>query len=131
MSSACIACLPGNRRCTQGLVAGSVFMPGLNDWRQQFANASGKTFISMPFVSCSLYNNIKPPSWLGAGTDFHLFKKGIQPKWEDPQCVGGGKWTIWVPRGGGNSKQLLDKFWLHSVRMSCMIMQLYADNQFS
>lgn len=66
-----------------------------------------------------LYNNIKPPSWLGAGTDFHLFKKGIQPKWEDPQCVGGGKWTIWVPRGGGNSKQLLDKFWLHSL-LACI-----------
>lgn len=105
-------------------------MPGLNEWRQQFVNVLG-IFISMPFVSCSLYNNIKPPSWLGAGTDFHLFKKGIQPKWEDPQCVSGGKWTIWVPRGGGNSKQLLDKFWLHSVRMSCMLMQLFIDHKSS
>mmetsp|Transcript_4935 Transcript_4935/g.14213 ORF Transcript_4935/g.14213 Transcript_4935/m.14213 type:complete len:211 (-) Transcript_4935:196-828(-) len=66
-----------------------------------------------------LYNNIKPPSWLGAGTDFHLFKKGIQPKWEDPQCEAGGKWTILVPRGGGNSKQFLDKFWLHSL-LACI-----------
>ena len=64
----------------------------------------------------SLYNNIKPPSWLGASTDFHLFKQGIQPKWEDPQCEHGGKWTILVPRG---NKQILDKFWLHSVS-SCL-----------
>ena len=66
-------------------------------------------------VSCSrsLYNNIKPPSWLPPGTDFHLFKEGIQPKWEDPSCEHGGKWTILVPRG---NKQILDKFWLHSVR---------------
>lgn len=61
---------------------------------------------------CSLYNNIKPPSWLQPGTDFHLFKEGIQPKWEDPACENGGKWTILVPRG---NKQILDKFWLHSV----------------
>lgn len=63
--------------------------------------------------SCSLYNNIKPPSWLPPGADFHLFKEGIQPKWEDPSCEHGGKWTILVPRG---NKQILDKFWLHSVR---------------
>lgn len=62
-----------------------------------------------------LYNNIKPPSWLGPQTDFHLFKKGIAPKWEDPQCENGGKWTIFVPR----SKQVLDKFWLHSL-LACI-----------
>ncbi len=61
----------------------------------------------------SLYNNIKPPSWLPAGTDFHLFKAGIEPKWEDPQCEHGGKWTILVPKG---AKQTIDKYWLHMVR---------------
>ena len=60
----------------------------------------------------SLYNNIKPPSWLPAGTDFHLFKAGIEPKWEDPQCEHGGKWTILVPKG---AKQTIDKYWLHMV----------------
>ena len=126
MCSACTACLPAclpdNRRCTLGLFAGPVFMPGLSDQHQEVAKVLETTYYQHDFVSCSLYNNIKPPSWLGAGTDFHLFKKGIQPKWEDPQCVGGGKWTIWVPR---NSKQQLDKFWLHSVRMPCMLMQLF------
>ena len=63
----------------------------------------------------SLYNNIKPPSWLPAGTDFHLFKAGIEPKWEDPQCEHGGKWTILVPKG---AKQTIDKYWLHMVRLS-------------
>ena len=61
----------------------------------------------------SLYNNIKPPSWLPAGTDFHLFKAGVEPKWEDPQCEHGGKWTILVPKG---AKQTIDKYWLHMVR---------------
>ncbi|KAG0495541.1 hypothetical protein HPP92_000232 [Vanilla planifolia] len=31
-----------------------------------------------------LYNNIHKPSKLGIGADFHCFKHGIEPKWEDP-----------------------------------------------
>ena len=69
-------------------------------------------------LACSLYNNIKPPSWLPPGTDFHLFKEGIEPKWEDPKCEHGGKWTILVPKAG-NAKQVVDKFWLHAVRCLC------------
>lgn len=62
----------------------------------------------------SLYNNIKPPSWLGPGTDFHLFKEGVEPKWEDPTCEFGGKWTVLVPKSP-NSKQVLDTYWLNAV----------------
>lgn len=29
-------------------------------------------------------------------TDLHLFKKGIQPMWEDPANSKGGKWVILV-----------------------------------
>jgi translation initiation factor 4E len=64
---------------------------------------------------CSLYNNIKPPSWLSVGTDFHLFKEGVEPKWEDPTCEHGGKWTVLVPKSP-NSKQVLDTYWLNAVR---------------
>lgn len=64
--------------------------------------------------SCSLYNNIKQPSGLQAGADFHLFKQGIEPKWEDPRCAAGGKWTVLLPKG---NKQTLDQYWLHVVRI--------------
>ena len=30
----------------------------------------------------SLYNNIIPPSRLSPGSDLHLFREGIEPKWE-------------------------------------------------
>ena len=63
---------------------------------------------------CSLYNNIKPPSWLGPGTDFHLFKEGVEPKWEDPTCEFGGKWTVLIPKSP-ISKQVLDTYWLNAV----------------
>jgi len=65
-------------------------------------------------VPCSVYNNIVPPSRLGHGTDFHLFKEGIKPEWEDPACAQGGKWTINVPKSGGG-KAILDTWWLHTM----------------
>eukprot|EP00252_Welwitschia_mirabilis_P002384 TRINITY_DN12319_c0_g1_i1.p1 TRINITY_DN12319_c0_g1~~TRINITY_DN12319_c0_g1_i1.p1 ORF type:complete len:224 (+),score=33.05 TRINITY_DN12319_c0_g1_i1:151-822(+) len=58
-----------------------------------------------------LYNNILPPSKLSVGYDFHCFKEGIEPKWEDPKCANGGKWTISPPKGKG----IIDTLWLHSL----------------
>lgn len=31
-----------------------------------------------------LYNNVAPPSQLQLGCSYNLFKRGIEPKWEDP-----------------------------------------------
>lgn len=59
-----------------------------------------------------LFNNIIPPSALMHGADFHVFKHGVEPKWEDPICASGGKWTCPVPRGQ-DSKSHLDALWLH------------------
>ena len=39
----------------------------------------------------------------------------MEPKWEDPTCEHGGKWTVPVPRGP-NNKQTLDTYWLNAVR---------------
>lgn len=59
-----------------------------------------------------LYNNMLPPSRLIAGVDFHCFKEGIEPKWEDPKCAHGGRWSVTITRGG---KGLMDTFWLHTL----------------
>merc|ERR550539_790130 len=40
-----------------------------------------------------LFNNLSPPSVLPSGSDFHLFKGGIEPEWESEGNVGGGTWT--------------------------------------
>ena len=34
-----------------------------------------------------LYNNVLAPSRLAMGTEIHLFKEGIEPKWEDVKCA--------------------------------------------
>lgn len=57
----------------------------------------------------SLYNNIQPPSKLTHGADLYCFKCKIEPKWEDPICANGGKWTITLARGKA------DTVWLYTV----------------
>ena len=38
-----------------------------------------------------MMNNIAKPSTLPVKSDYHLFRYGIKPEWEDPQNRGGGK----------------------------------------
>lgn len=59
---------------------------------------------------CSLYDQIFKPSKLPNNADFHLFKAGVEPKWEDPECANGGKWTVTSSR-----KANLDTMWLETV----------------
>ncbi|KAL6562029.1 Eukaryotic translation initiation factor 4E type 2 [Orobanche gracilis] len=56
-----------------------------------------------------VYNNIHHPSKLAVGADFHCFKNKIEPKWEDPVCANGGKWTVTFSR----SKS--DTSWLYTL----------------
>ncbi|XP_073291148.1 eukaryotic translation initiation factor 4E-1-like, partial [Primulina huaijiensis] len=49
--------------------------------------------INLLCLACSVYNNIHHPSKLVVGADFRCFKNIIEPKWEDPVCASGGKWT--------------------------------------
>lgn len=32
-------------------------------------------------------------------TDYHLFKDGVKPTWEDPQNKNGGKWMVRLKKG--------------------------------
>ncbi|CAL5413631.1 unnamed protein product [Camellia sinensis] len=57
-----------------------------------------------------LYDQIFKPSKFPANADFHLFKAGIEPKWEDPECANGGKWTVTSSR-----KANLDAMWLETL----------------
>ncbi|CAN1847246.1 Eukaryotic translation initiation factor 4E-1 [Linum perenne] len=57
----------------------------------------------------SVYNNIHHPSKLAVGADFHCFKHKIEPKWEDPICANGGKWTVTFSKGKS------DTAWLYTL----------------
>lgn len=56
---------------------------------------------------CRVWNWCKPPSKLERHSNYHLFKDGIKPLWEDPSNANGGKWVIIVK----NNHWLLDRCW--------------------
>ncbi|XP_038992301.1 eukaryotic translation initiation factor-like isoform X1 [Hibiscus syriacus] len=60
-----------------------------------------------------LYDQIFKPSKLPGNADFHLFKAGIEPKWEDPECANGGKWT--VLSSPSNRRTNFENMWLETL----------------
>lgn len=48
-----------------------------------------------------VYNWLKRPAHLPttATTDYHFFRSGIKPTWEDPSNAAGGKWIVRLPKG--------------------------------
>ena len=56
---------------------------------------------------CRYFNWLKPPSKLERNSNYHLFKSGIKPMWEDEANANGGKWVLTMK----NNPQLLDRCW--------------------
>ena len=46
-----------------------------------------------PILTRLAQNNIAPVSELALKSDYHLFKAGVRPEWEDSQNKHGGKWS--------------------------------------
>lgn len=53
----------------------------------------------------SVYNYLVRPNELSQSTDYHFFRAGIKPTWEDPYNEKGGKWIIRLPKG------LASRYW--------------------
>ncbi|XP_077987659.1 eukaryotic translation initiation factor 4E type 2-like isoform X2 [Glandiceps talaboti] len=47
----------------------------------------------------ALYSHLVRPSDLSGHSDFHLFKEGIKPMWEDEANKDGGKWIVRLKKG--------------------------------
>lgn len=52
-----------------------------------------------------VYKHLKRPSTLPLVSDYHLFKKGIRPIWEDEENKNGGKWVVRLKKG------VADRYW--------------------
>lgn len=52
-----------------------------------------------------IYNHLQRPNEFKTTTDYHLFKNGIKPTWEDPQNERGGKWMVRLKKG------LTSRYW--------------------
>lgn len=64
-----------------------------------------------------VFNNLKPASSLPQGSNYHIFKEHIEPKWEDTANAKGGKWTVSVPPKSRGSS--LDQMWLWTI-LACI-----------
>jgi len=63
---------------------------GGNDWSELLKEVV--TFDSVEEF-WGIYNNISKTSELSLKSDYHLFKAGVRPEWEDIQNKNGGKWS--------------------------------------
>lgn len=52
-----------------------------------------------------VYTRLKRPSALPIVSDYHLFKDGIRPVWEDEANKYGGKWIMRFKKG------VMDRYW--------------------
>ncbi len=53
----------------------------------------------------TIYSHLKRPSQLPSVSDYHIFKEGIRPVWEDEANKRGGKWIIRLKKG------VADRYW--------------------
>jgi len=51
------------------------------------------------------YDFLRRPNELPTTTDYHFFRSGIKPTWEDPCNARGGKWIVRLPKG------LASRYW--------------------
>ncbi|KAI9847948.1 MAG: hypothetical protein M1837_001465 [Sclerophora amabilis] len=52
-----------------------------------------------------VYTHLKRPSSLPSVSDYHMFKKGVRPVWEDKENRRGGKWIVRLKKG------VADRYW--------------------
>lgn len=57
-----------------------------------------------------IYNHLMRPNDLPNTMDYHLFKTGIKPMWEDPANRRGGKWMVRLRKG------IASRYWEDLVR---------------
>ncbi|KAF9958527.1 eukaryotic translation initiation factor 4E [Mortierella alpina] len=85
-----------------------------NNWEQSL-----KELITFDTVEdfWGVYNNIMKTCDLSISSNYHLFKQGIKPMWEDAANKHGGKWSIQLPRNKTMSE--IDNIWLDTM-LSCI-----------
>ncbi|KAI5818556.1 translation initiation factor eIF 4e-like domain-containing protein [Pyronema omphalodes] len=93
---------------------------GGNDWSDLLKEVV--TFDSVEEF-WGIYNNISKTSDLSLKSDYHLFKQGVRPEWEDVQNKNGGKWSYQFKDKRGVN---IDELWLN-VMLAAIGETLEAD----
>ncbi|GJJ68820.1 translation initiation factor 4E [Entomortierella parvispora] len=85
-----------------------------NNWEQSL-----KELITFDTVEdfWGVYNNVMKTCDLSISSNYHLFKQGIKPMWEDAANKRGGKWSIQLPRNKTMAE--IDNIWLFTM-LACI-----------
>ena len=108
--------------------------PAGSDWKENLKQIA--TFRTVEHF-WRVYNNVLPPSMISVSSNYSVFREGIQPAWEHPSNLDGGKFLLTLPKpkqpqqqanqnngkgkGGKNRKAdahfvtKLDEYWLFTV----------------
>lgn len=87
------------------------FAPAGSAWKDNLKNCG--TFDNMEDF-WRIYNNIKPPSQLSLNSNYHCFREGILPTWEDPVNQDGGKFVYTMQKKVSKSG-VCDEKWMFTV----------------
>lgn len=88
--------------------------PQANHWE-----ANLKEIIKIDSVEdfWGVHANTVPPVAIPLGANYHFFRSGIMPAWEDPKNAGGGKWTFSIKKD--KRAEMYNDAWLNTI-MSCI-----------
>ncbi|CAO3649155.1 unnamed protein product [Mucor hiemalis] len=59
----------------------------------------------------STFNNVAKVNHLGPNSNYHLFKQGIRPEWEDESNAEGGKFGIQFPKN--KAGDAINHYWMN------------------
>jgi translation initiation factor 4E len=62
----------------------------------------------------SVFNNLLPASKLPLNSNYHVFREGVQPMWEDPSNKSGGKFVLTMPKKDSKAGRC-DEWWLYTI----------------
>jgi translation initiation factor 4E len=85
--------------------------PEGSDWKDNLKQCGSFTNVADFW---RIYNNLKPASQLSGSSNYHVFRKGIFPMWEDPSNKKGGKFVLTMPKKDSKSGRC-DEWWLYTV----------------
>ena len=81
------------------------------DWKDNLAKCGSFDTIE---AFWRIYNNLKPSSMLSVNSNYHVFREGVIPMWEDPSNKDGGKFVLTIPKKDSKMGRG-DEWWLYTV----------------
>jgi translation initiation factor 4E len=85
--------------------------PAGSDWKENLKKAGSFDSVERFW---RVFNNLKPASQLSMNSNYSVFRYGVEPSWEDPANVNGGKFVLTIPKKDSKGGKC-DEWWLYTV----------------